>query len=180
MRQIRLCGTGGQGIVIAGRIFSEAAVRDKKSVSLTAGYGSAMRGGISKSDMVVSDSFIDFPMLTEIDLLVSMSEEAYQESLPIVKKDGLIVLDSTLIKPNPISSVKHYFIPATEMAIQELKNQMPANIILLAATNSIGKIVSETSLEESMKNIVSPELLHLNLKAMQLGLHLAEKVIVGK
>jgi 2-oxoglutarate ferredoxin oxidoreductase subunit gamma len=177
MQQIRLCGTGGQGIVVAGRILSEAAIRDKKSVSLTAGYGSAMRGGISKSDMVFSDSFIDFPMLTEIDLLVSMSEEAYRESLPMVRETGLIVLDDTLVKPNPTSSIKHYSIPATGKAIRELKSQMAANIILLAATNSIGRLVSKASLEESIKSTVSSRFVELNLRALQIGFDLAEKLI---
>lgn len=174
MHQIRLCGTGGQGIVVAGRILSEAAIQDKKFVSLTAGYGSAMRGGISKSDMVFSDSFIDFPMLTEIDLLVSMSEEAYHESLPMVRETGLIVLDDTLVKPNSSSSIKHYTIPATGKAIKELKSQMAANIILLAATNSIGRLVSRTSLEESIKSTVPSRFVELNLHALQIGFDLAE------
>ena len=174
MQQIRLCGTGGQGIVVAGRILSEAAIQDKKFVSLTAGYGSAMRGDISKSDMVFSDTFIDCPMLTEIDLLVSMSEEAYHESLPMVRETGLIVLDDTLVKPNPNSSIKHYTIPATEKAIKELKSQMAANIILLAATNSIGRLVSRTSLKESIKSTVPSRFVELNLHALQIGFDLAE------
>ncbi|MFX0197373.1 MAG: 2-oxoacid:acceptor oxidoreductase family protein [Candidatus Hodarchaeota archaeon] len=178
MQQIRLCGGGGQGIVVAGRILAEAAFLDKRVVSLTAGYGTAMRGGISKSDIVLSDSFIDFPMVTQIDLLLSMLEEAYQESLPMVNENGVIVLDDTTVKPSPTSSIEHYSIPATEIAIQELKNEMVANLIMLAAANSIGRLVSKTSLEESIKSIVSPRFVEINLQAIQLGLDLAKKLIV--
>jgi len=178
MQQIRLCGSGGQGIVVAGRILAEAAIRDKRFVSLTASYGSAMRGGISKSDMVLADSFIDFPMVTEIDLLVSMLEAAYQESLPMMKENGLIILDDTLMSPSAASSIKHYSIPARKMAIQELNSEMAANIVLLAATNSIGRLVSKSSLEESIKSTISSRFVEINLQALELGFDLAKNITI--
>ena len=92
----------------------------------------------------------------------------------MVRATGLIVLDDTLVKPNPTSSIKHYTVPATEKAIKELKSQMAANIILLAATNSIGQLVSRTSLEESIKSTVPPRFVELNLRALQIGFDLAE------
>lgn len=176
MQQIRLCGLAGQGIILAGRILAEAGFRDKKMISLSSEYPSQVRGGISKSDLVLSNTFIDFPMITEIDLLVSMVQEAYQESLSRVKGNGWIVVDSTLVKPAPNSSIKHYSIPATEVAIQKLNTETAANFILLAFANSIGQLVSETSLEESIKSIVSSRFVQLNLQAMQLGLDLAKNV----
>lgn len=176
MKQIRLCGLGGQGIVVAGGILAQAAIRDQKIVALSSGYGSQVRGGISKSDLIFSDAFIDFPMVTQIDLLIAMLQEAYQESLPLVKREGMIVLDGTLVKASPTSSAQYYSIPATETAIREVNNEMAANIVLLAAANFIAQLVSQASLEGSIKNNVSPRFVELNLKAMQLGLDLAKKV----
>ena len=88
MQQIRLCGLGGQGIVTAGAILAQAAFYDNRSVSLSSGYGSQVRGGITRSDLIFSESFIDFPMVTEIDLLIAMLQEALQESLPLLKANG--------------------------------------------------------------------------------------------
>lgn len=176
MTQIRLCGLAGQGIVVAGGILAQAAIREQKIVALSSGYGSQVRGGISKSDLIFSDAFIDFPMVTQIDLLIAMLPEAYQESLPLVRREGMIVLDGTLVKASPTSSAQYYSIPATETAIRELNSEMAANIVLLAAGNSIAQLVSEASLKESIKNNVSPRFLELNLKAMQLGLDLAKMV----
>jgi 2-oxoglutarate ferredoxin oxidoreductase subunit gamma len=176
MRQIRLCGLGGQGIVVAGAILAQAAIRDKKFVSQSSSYGSQVRGGVSKADLIFSDAFIDFPMVTEIDFLVAMLQEAYQESLPMVKRDGLIVLDSTLVKAAPSSLARYFNIPATETVIRELKSEMAANIVLLAAANSIGQLVSAASLAESIQSSVSPRYRETNLKAMQVGIDLVKKM----
>jgi 2-oxoglutarate ferredoxin oxidoreductase subunit gamma len=174
MQQIRLCGFGGQGIVVAGAILAQAAFLDNKFVALSSAYGSQVRGGITKSDLVFSDAFIDFPLPTEIDFLITMLQAAYEESFPFVKKDGFVILDGTLVKTCSTSPVRQYSIPATEAVVRELKNEMAANIVLLAAANSIVQLVSEASLKEAIKKNVSSHFAELNLKAMQLGLNLAK------
>jgi 2-oxoglutarate ferredoxin oxidoreductase subunit gamma len=140
---------------MAGEILAYAAFQEKKNVSLSSGYGSQVRGGITHSDLVMADGFIDFPMVTHIDFLITMLQEAYQDSLPLVKGDGKIVLDSALVKSLPDSLVKCYGIPATDIAVRELKNEMAANIILLAAAASIGHLVAKDALEESIRRTVS-------------------------
>jgi 2-oxoglutarate ferredoxin oxidoreductase subunit gamma len=174
MKQIRLCGLGGQGIVLAGTILAHAAFLDRKFVALSSGYASQVRGGITKSDLIISDSFINFPLVTRIDLLIAMLDEAYQESLPELNQEAKVVLDGTMVKLDPSSPAKHYQVPATEIVVKQLKNEMAANIVLLAAANSICKIVSEASLEAAIKKNVSPRFLELNLRAMQTGMDLAK------
>lgn len=175
MQQIRFCGFAGQGIVIAARILGEAAFQDKKNISLSTKHGSQVRGGVSKSDLIISDNFIDFPMITEVDFLISMEQEAYEESLFTVKKDGRIITDSSMVKAVPTSPLKHYSVAATEMSIQKLKSVMVGNIVLLAYANAIGQFVSKASLEKSIKNVAASRFVQINLNAMELGLDLAEK-----
>ena len=93
----------------------------------------------------------------------------------MVKEDGMIFLDNSLIKTGDTSSIKHFDIPAIEIAIKELNSEMAGNILLLGFANSVGQIVSETSLEESIKNTVSSRFFEVNLRALQLGLDLARK-----
>ncbi len=175
MQQIRLCGLGGQGIVMAGAILAQAAFYDNRSVSLSSGYGSQVRGGITRSDLIFSETFIDFPMVTEIDLLIAMLQEALQESLPLLKANGRIVIDDSLVKIDSGSPENYLGIPATEIAIRELNNEMAANIILLSAANAKGQLVSGNSLQKAIKTLVAPPLVDLNLKAMQLGLKQVKK-----
>ncbi len=165
-------------MVVAGEILAYAAFQEKKTVSLSSGYGSQVRGGVTRSDLVIADGFIDFPMVTHIDFLITMLQEAYRDSLPLVKGDGKIVLDSVLVKPLPDSPVKCYGIPATDMAVRELKSEMAANVILLSAADYIGHFVAEDALEESIRKTVSSRFVELNLKAMRLGLDWARNAAV--
>ncbi len=176
MRQIRLCGLGGQGIVMAGAILARAAFYDNKSVSLSSGYGSQVRGGITKSDLIFSETFIDFPMVTEIDLLIAMLQDALEESLPLLKEKGMVVVDDSLVKVESLPPTKFLKIPATEIATRQLNNEMVANMVLLSAANSNIQLVTENSLQKAIQTFVSPPLVDLNLKAMQLGLHHAGRV----
>lgn len=176
MQQIRICGLGGQGIVMAGAILAQAAFYDNKSVSLSSGYGSQVRGGITKSDLVFSETFIDFPMVTEIDLLIVMLQEALPESLPLLKGNGMVILDDSLVKVDSTSRAKYLSIPATEIAIRDLNSEMVSNIVLLAAANAVGQLVAENSLKKAIMTLIPPPFVELNLKAMQLGLHQAERV----
>ncbi len=175
MQRIRLCGLGGQGIVMAGAILAQAAFYDNKSVSLSSGYGSQVRGGITKSDLIFSEAFIDFPMVTEIDLLIAMLQEALQESLPLLTGSGRVVVDDSLVKVDSALRAETLAVPATEIAIRELKNEMAANIVLLSAANAAGKLVTEESLQRAIKTLVPPPLIDLNLKAMKLGLKQVER-----
>jgi 2-oxoglutarate ferredoxin oxidoreductase subunit gamma len=175
MIQIRLCGLGGQGLVVAGEMLARAAFQEKKAVSLTSSYGSQVRGGITRSDLVLSDGFIDFPMVTQIDFMITMLQTAYQESLPQMKTGGKVFFDSTLVKPAPGSPGRMYPLPATDIAVKELQSEMAANIILLAAANSISQFVSEASLEEAIRRGVPARFLDLNIKAVHLGLDWARQ-----
>jgi len=176
MQQVRFTGFGGQGIVVAGEILARAANLENKTVSLFSSYGSQVRGGIAISDLIISSSFIDCPLVDEIDFLVVMLQDAFKESISLVKKEGKIVLDSTLVKADSLlSSINYYSIPATEIALQELKSEMTANIILLSAANYIGKFVKTASLIESIKENFSPRFVELNLKGVEIGLKLAQK-----
>jgi 2-oxoglutarate ferredoxin oxidoreductase subunit gamma len=175
-RQIRLCGSGGQGLVMAAGVLAQAGFRDKKFIALSSGYGSQVRGGVTRSDVVFAESLIDFPLVTKIDFLITMLQEAYDESLPLLKADGKIILDGKLVKPRLDSPIRCYSLPAVETAIRELKNGLFANIILLAAANTIGRLVSTESLGEAIRATVPPGLVDINLKALQLGIDLARKL----
>jgi len=114
-------------------------------------------------------------MVTEIDLLIAMLQEALQESFPLLKRNGMMVVDDSLVKVDSSSPANYLGIPATEIAIRELNNEMAANIVLLSAANGVGQLVREDSLQKAIRTLVPPPLVDLNLKAMQLGLKQVER-----
>ena len=176
MIQVRFAGLGGQGIILMGEILGEAAVIEKKFVGQTSTYGSEARGSACKADVVISDSWIDYPEVTEADALACMSQGAYeQHKTKINPSTGIIFFDSLLVNPDPSSSLQHILVPATEKALKEIGNQMVANMVLLGAVVKALGLVKEESLRQVVTNRIPPSFLELNMKALALGIDWGKK-----
>lgn len=175
MIQVRFAGLGGQGILLMGEILGEAAVLEKKYVGQTASYGAEARGSACKSDVVISDSWIDYPEVTEADVLGCMSQGTYEQNKAKVNPEGgMIFIDTQLVRPDPSSPIKHIPIPATEKALKDLGNRMVANIVLLGAMVQAMGLVREEFLLRALSNRVPSSFLELNKKALALGWELGK------
>ena len=174
MIQVRFAGLGGQGIILMGEILGEAAVIEKKYVGQTSSYGSEARGSATKADVVISDSWIDYPEVTEADVLACMSQGTYHQYQGKVDSSrGMVFFDSQLVKPDPSSPWKHVSVPATEKAFKELGNRMVANMVLLGAVIKTVDLVSQEALLQSLSKRVPASFLETNRKALALGFDLA-------
>lgn len=175
--QIRLSGFGGQGIILAGMLLGLAGVIDKKHVAESSSYGAQARGSGCKSEVVFSDVPIDFPHLTIADILVAMSQGAYDDYYGDVKAEsGLIFYDEGQVVPKDELGVRQIGIPATEHAVRILKNGQVANIVLLGAIIEKTKIVSLKAIQKAIRTQVSERFLSLNLKALLMGTKLGRKI----
>ena len=174
MIQVRFAGLGGQGIILMGEILGEAAVLEKKYVGQASSYGSEARGSACKADVIISDSWIDYPEVTEADVLACMSQGTYEmHRTKVNSPKGVIFYDSQMVKPDPSSSLKHIPIPANERALKELGNRMAANMVLLGAVVKTVGLVSEEALLQSLAKRVPASFLETNRKALALGFELA-------
>jgi 2-oxoglutarate ferredoxin oxidoreductase subunit gamma len=175
--QVRLSGFGGQGIVLAGVLLGEAGAIEGKYVSGSNSYGAQARGSGCKSEVVLSDGPIDFPHLIIADILIAMSQGAYNMYCEDVREtSGLILYDNYLTTPKENLKVKQLGIPATEHAVKKLKNKQVANIVLLGAFIEITKIVSIKAIKKAIHIHVGERFRSLNLKALQIGTELGRQV----
>jgi 2-oxoglutarate ferredoxin oxidoreductase subunit gamma len=130
------------------------------------------RGGAVRSDVVVSEQKIDYPEITAADMIVAMSQEAFDKNIDYLKHDGLLIIDPLYVDTAKLE--KHaervYKIPATEIAKNELKNGMVVNVVMLGALVGISGLVSENSLKKAVAEGVPVKTLELNLKALDRGL----------
>jgi len=93
--EIRLGGEGGQGMILAGIILAEAAaIYDGKNVVQSQSYGPEARGGASKAEVIISDEEIDFPEVIQADILIALSQEAYDKHSSDLKTGGLLIIDT--------------------------------------------------------------------------------------
>jgi 2-oxoglutarate ferredoxin oxidoreductase subunit gamma len=175
--QVRLSGFGGQGVVLAGILLGEAGVIDGRYVSGSNSYGAQARGSGCKSEIVLSDRPIDFPHLITADVLVAMSQAAYDLFCEDVREtSGLILYDQGQVVPKKRLNVKQMGVPAAEQALKKLKNKQVANIILLGALIEVTKIVTPKTVRKAIHIHVSERFLSLNLKALGAGMELARQI----
>jgi len=175
--QVRLSGFGGQGIVLAGLLLGQAGVTEGRYVSESNSYGAQARGSGCKSEIVFSDGLIDFPHLTTADVLVAMSQEAYNRYCGDVREgSGFILYDQSLVTPKGELKVKQLGVPATEISVKKLKNKQVANIILLGVFVETTRIVSPRSIRKAIILHVGKKFRTLNLKAFQIGRDLGKRI----
>ena len=99
---IRFGGFGGQGIIMSSIIVASGAViHEGKSAIQTQSYGPESRGGSSKSEVIVSDKEIDYPMIEKADVLIALSQEALDRYFPDTHENSVVIFDPAFIKEIP-------------------------------------------------------------------------------
>ena len=169
--EVRLSGSGGQGLILAGIILADAGIISGKNAIQSQSYGPEARGGASKAEVIISDGEINFPKVEKCDLLLSLTQESYNEYIDSLKKDGILVVDKK-IEIDDTLEAKIYRLPIISTAYDKLKKPMVANIVSLGAICSISSIIDEESLQEAILNRIPPGTEEINKKAFQEGLKL--------
>ena len=170
--EVRLSGSGGQGLLLAGIILAESGIGDGKFAVQTQSYGPEARGGASKSEVIINTEEIDFPKVRVCDILLALTQKSYEQYNVGLKDDGIMILDSSVNVKNT-GNVKVYSVPIMETAANELKKPMVTNIVALGAVVEITGIVSKKSLEEAVLSRVPKGTEDLNKKALQRGYEIA-------
>ena len=174
-KEIRLSGSGGQGLITAGIILARAAVLNKFRVTQTQSYGPESRGGASRADVLVSDHELHFPEAVSFDVLLTLTQKSCDKYSANLKEDGILIADTTFVNNIATLSDNIYELPFTDITTEKLGTELPTNIVALSFLVRITKIVSENSLKEAISNSVKPAYVDLNIKAMKLGFKLADK-----
>ncbi len=173
--EIRITGLGGQGVVLAGEILGRAAVYDEKHVVQTQSYGAEARGSNAKSEVIIADKKVGFPMIRKCDVLVAMSQTALDKHLKDLKENGTLLVDEDLVKEVPKIRAKVFKIPATKMAETELKSKIYANVVMLGALTNTTGIVSQQAVEKAITESVPSKTQENNIRGFRIGLELAKE-----
>jgi 2-oxoglutarate ferredoxin oxidoreductase subunit gamma len=167
--EIRLCGFGGQGVILAGFIIGQAAtVYDHRHAILTQDYGPEARGGSCRADVIISDSPIPYPYITSPDILIALSQDAYNKYLPSVVEDTMIIFDEDLVKIENLEGNKCMPMPARRIA-EKLGRLAVANVVMLGFVTAATKIVSTEAIKQSVLSAVPPHTAKLNMNAFEEG-----------
>lgn len=171
--EVRLSGSGGQGLLLAGIILAEGAINDGKNAVQTQSYGPEARGGASKSEVIIADEMIDFPKVRNCDILLALTQKSYEQYSEGLKDDGILIIDSS-VKIGNTGNKKVYNVPILDTAAKDLGKPMVTNIVALGAIVEVTKIISKESLEKAVLDRVPKGTEELNRKALSMGYKIAE------
>jgi len=167
--EVRISGLGGQGIVLAGQILGRAAVYSGKNAVQTQSYGAEARGSAAKSEVIISEGKIDFPMVRKCDILIVMSQEAVDKNTRDLKEDGILLVDSSTVEKVPEISARIVNIPATQTAEKFTREKLYANMVMLGALTKLTNIVDHKSMEKAIIDTVPKRAMDLNMLAYEKG-----------
>jgi 2-oxoglutarate ferredoxin oxidoreductase subunit gamma len=167
--EVRISGLGGQGVVLAGQILGRAVIHDGKNVVQTQSYGAEARGSMAKSEVIISDKKIGFPIVRKCDILIAMNQEAVEKNIKDLKEDSILLLDSSIVKTMPKSKAKIFKVPATQIAEDSCGGKIYANMVMLGALIRATRIVNESSVELAIKESFEEKASRANVLAFEKG-----------
>jgi 2-oxoglutarate ferredoxin oxidoreductase subunit gamma len=178
MTDIRFSGLGGQGVVRCGLITGKAlSLFDNKHATMTQSFGPEARGSACSSQLVVSEDRVLYPYIIAPQILVSISQDAYDTYEPDLSEDGLLIIDKDLVKcKSPRGKIKMYAIPATRFA-EELGNRIIANLVMLGFFTAVTKVVSPEAMKKALPGLVPERFLDLNIRAFDKGYTYGEEIL---
>lgn len=172
---IRICGFGGQGVVLAGYIIGQAAtVHQGLNAVFTQDYGPEARGGSCRADVIISDEPVNYPYLEDPTVLVALSQAAYEKYIGDVPAEALVIIDQDLVTPTDSNGRKPLLMPARRTA-EELGRVAVANVVMLGFLAGATDIVSPEAMKQSVLSSVPKGTEKLNTAAFERGLAFAEE-----
>jgi 2-oxoglutarate ferredoxin oxidoreductase subunit gamma len=174
--EVRLAGTGGQGMILAGIILAEAAaIGAGKNVAQSQSYGPEARGGASKAEVIISDGPVDYPKVIRADLLLAMSQEACDKYGSDVNPEGWLIVDEGLVRRVPPHQ-RTIRVSITQIAEEEIKRKITANIIGLGLIVGLTEIVPREAIVQAVERRAPPGTKEINQQALEAGLALADRI----
>ncbi|MBU1054098.1 MAG: 2-oxoacid:acceptor oxidoreductase family protein [Proteobacteria bacterium] len=177
MERIRIVfsGSGGQGVITASIIIAEAAVLYENLVAVQSqSYGAAARGGATKADVLISDSEINFPKVNNPNLLVCLTQEAYNQFSPIIRPGGFLVTDTHYVKTHNGVAARQRELPMYQSVMDNIGKPVVYNICMLGAVISMIDFVRPESIMKVLETRMPAGFIDINKKALELGIKLGE------
>jgi len=175
--EVRIAGFGGQGVVLSGIVLGTAAMYGNKFSTQVQSYGPEARGGACKTEVVIADEEISFPMVTRPDFFIALSQEALDRYLGDLPEGKTLVVDEDLVRNLPEKKgIKVLKLPLTRVADKKVKNRMFTNIVMLGAITNLTGLVSEEAMKDAVRSSVPKATVDKNLTALEEGFALTREI----
>ena len=169
-------GSGGQGVITAAIILAEAAVLHEELTAVqTQAYGAAARGGATRSDVIISDTTINFPKVIQPNVLVCLTQEAYNKFSDIIRPGGLLITDTRYVQPQLKVDAVQRSLPMYQTVMDKIGKPIVFNICMLGAVVGLTGLVRAESIMKVLEQRIPSGFLEMNRQALELGLEIGRE-----
>ncbi len=170
LTEIRLAGFGGQGVILSAIVIGKAAsINQGGYATMTQSFGPEARGGACAAQVILDREPILYPYVTQPDILVIMSQEAYTKFAPEIKDNGILIVEQDLVRVDNVKpGVRLFSVPATRLA-EELGKRMVLNIVMVGFFAAVTNLLDPKALRDAVLDSVPPSFRDLNAKAFDKG-----------
>ena len=170
-------GSGGQGVITAAIILAESAVLHEGLEAVqTQAYGAAARGGATRSDVIISDSPINFPKVVQPNVLVCLTQEAYTKFVGIIRPGGLLLTDPRFVTPGLKVDARQRELPMYATVMETIGKPIVFNICMLGAVVGLTGLVRPESIMKVLEQRIPSGFVEMNRQALDLGLEMGRGV----
>ena len=177
--ELRLAGTGGQGLILAARLLADALLRDGRWVAHSQSYEPTSRGGPSRADLVIADGPVDYPLATSLDALILLDRIALLDAPILLRPGAVVIADAERAADVRLTDATMLLLPLCATA-RGLGNERVANIVALGALDGRLSLCGHATLEATIRVGVPRRFLNPNLEALAAGYRLAEEGASGR
>ena len=168
-------GSGGQGVITAAIILAESAVLHEGLIATQSqSYGPEARGGATRSDIIISDSEIYFPKVTQPNVLVCLTQEAYNKFYNITRPGGILIVDDHYVKTSKKVDAVQRELPLYKSVMKEIGKPIVLNICMLGAVIGITGLIKPESIMKTLRSRINPEFVEMNQRALDIGMALVQ------
>jgi 2-oxoglutarate ferredoxin oxidoreductase subunit gamma len=169
-------GSGGQGVITAAIVLAEAAVLHEGLTAVQSqAYGPEARGGATRSDIIIADEPINFPKVVQPNILVCLTQEAYNKFYTIVRPGGLLITDTRYVKTQRKADGIQKEIPMYKTVMDKIGKPIVFNICMLGTLLAITDILSSESIMKVLETRIPSSFLDMNREALDIGLQLGKE-----
>jgi len=175
MKRTRLIfsGSGGQGVITAAIILAESAVMyEGKNATQSQTYGAAARGGSTRSDVIISGGEIMFPEVIQANILVCLTQEAYNTYKDRIRPGGVVITDTRFVTTTKKVDAKQIELPMYQTVMEEIGKPIVFNVCMLGAVLGVTEVVKPPAVMKVLKSRVPENFIEMNYKALDLGMDL--------
>ena len=168
-------GSGGQGVITAAIILAEAAVMHEGLNAVQSQvYGAEARGGATRADIIVSGSEIHYPKVIQPNVLVCLTQEAFNKYYSIIRPGGLLITDRRYVETERRVDAQKKELPLIQSVLDQIGKAIVLNICMLGAVISLTEIVKPESIMKVLETRIPKGFIEMNQKALELGMELGE------